>query len=621
MVPWFKQFILWLIFLGLLAFAAEHGTKGGLRGLWRRVLGTPDPGRPLDPEEALRRYGFYLTESARQAGIDFTHEAPTLDEKLAHIMPIIASMGASVSVVDFDRDGWLDVYVVTSKEGGKNRLYRNMGDGTFKDVAVELGVADLNRPGTGVCMGAVWGDFDNDGYEDLLVFKWGKPLLLRNVGGKRFEDVSDKAGLPKWLNAGAAVWLDYDRDGHLDLFLAGYWRDDLNLWDLKTTEIMPDSFEYAKNGGRKYLLRNRGDGTFEDVTEKVGITSTRWTLAVAAADLCGTGYPDLVLANDYGVSEFYANKAGKRFVEVGGETRIGQTPKSGMNVSFGDIFNDGRLAIYVSNITEPGNLVQGNNLWVREGTTPTGHPSYLNQATTLRVERGGWSWGAQFGDLNNDGHLDLYLANGYISANPARSYWYDYGLISSSTFKGIIRDARNWPPIRDQSLSGFQQKCLWLNRGGGEFVDVAVPAGAADTFDARSVALADLGNRGVLDLLVANQKGPLLLYRNTVAPGRGWIQFALEGGWSKADPTASNRSAIGAEVRLFWTDAAGRAYEQVQVVEGGNGYAAQNMRRLHFGLGKGATIQKAVIHWPSGRSKNLTAPEAGKIHRLKEPAK
>src|SRR5262249_12658891 len=157
----------------------------------------------LGEKEALARYGFYLRECAKECGIDFVHQSPTkLDSKLEHILPIIASMGASVSAVDFDKDGWIDLYVVTSKEGGKNRLYKNMRDGTFKDVAEEMGVADLNKEGTGVCQGAIWGDFDNDGYEDLFVYKWGKPELFRNVGGKRFERVTDTVkALPKWINA------------------------------------------------------------------------------------------------------------------------------------------------------------------------------------------------------------------------------------------------------------------------------------------------------------------------------------------------------------------------------------------------------------------------------------
>jgi hypothetical protein len=316
----------------------------------------------LDSSGALSRYGFFFRESAHEAGIDFTHQAPTLDKKLDEIMPIINSMGASVSIVDFDRDGLLDIYVVNSGEGSKNRLYKNLGNGKFRDVAEELGIADLNQPSTGVCMGAVWGDFDNDGYEDLLVYKWGKPELFHNDKGKGFTRVTEKAGLPPWVNANSAIWLDYDRDGHLDLFIAGYWDEKLDLWNLKDTNIMPESFEYAKNGGRKYLLRNRGDGTFEDVTEKVGINSRRWTLAVAAADLCGTGYPDLFLANDYGVSEVYANRGGKEFVEIGKNCDIGTHPKSGMNVSFGDVFNRARFAVNISNNNEPANLVQGNKL-------------------------------------------------------------------------------------------------------------------------------------------------------------------------------------------------------------------------------------------------------------------
>jgi hypothetical protein len=565
-------------------------------------------------EKAVAKYGFYLKEVAKECGIDFVHESPRdLDPQLKHIDSIIASMGASVSVVDFDRDGWPDLYVVTSREGGKNRLYRNLGNGKFEEVAEKVGLADLNQPGTGVCMGAVWGDFDNDGFEDVLIYKWGKPELYRNEGGKRFVRVTEKAGLPAWVNANAAIWVDYDCDGHLDLFLAGYWRDDVNLWKLSTTEMMPESFEYADNGGRKYLLRNRGDGTFEDVTERLGITSTRWTLGAAAADLCGTGYPDIILANDYGVSEFLCNKKGRQFEMVSRDkASIFMPPKSGMNVSFGDVFNRGRFAIYISNITDAGNLVQGNNLWVPRPSKPGEPPAYDNLADAVKVSRGGWSWSAQFGDLNNDGHLDLYLTNGYISANPKDDYWFEYGIIAGG-HKKIIQDAKLWPPIKGRSLAGYQDKCVWVNRR-GEFADVALPVGVTDKYDGRAVALVDLWNRGVLDVVVANQNGPLLVYKNTVPKGMGWVQFELEG-------KKSNRSAIGALVRVFWNmKGAERLQEQVQVVSGGNGYASQNMRRLHFGLGEDAKIDRVEVEWPGGKKQTLTGVEAGKVHRIVEEA-
>lgn len=562
-------------------------------------------------DEAIRRYGFYLRECAKESGIDFTHESPgELDPQLSHIAPIIASMGASVTVVDYDRDGWQDLFVVNSREGSKCCLYRNLGNGKFEEVGERLGLTDLNQPGTGVCQGAVWGDVDNDGYEDVFVYKWGKPELFRNEGGKRFVRITEQAGLPAWSNANSAIWLDYDRDGKLDLFLAGYWPDDVNLWKLTTTKMMPSSFEFATNGGRKYLLRNLGNGRFEDVTEKMGIASTRWTLGVAAADLCGTGYPDIVLANDYGVSEFLCNKEGKRFEEIGQYTRIGESPKSGMNVTFGDIFNDGRLSIYVSNITEAGNLVQGNNLWVPERSEPGKAPRYLNQADDFKVSRGGWSWSAQFGDLNNDGFQDLYLTNGYVSGDRNDSYWYEYGIIAGGN-KIIISDARNWPPMKGRSLAGYQSKCLWINRGGA-FTDIARAVGVKDTYDGRSVVLVDLWNRGVLDVVVANQNGPLLVYKNQVAKESRWIQFDLEG-------RTSNRSAIGAMVRVYWNmKGASRLQEQVQVVGGGNAYASQNMRRLHFGLGEDATIEKVVIQWPSGEREIRTDLKPGLVHKIVE---
>ena len=313
----FKKLALILFFVALL------GTPVAMR--WWSARHSQNSA--LDAPTALARHGFYFQEVSQTAGVNFVHKGPTLDQKLGAIMPEVASMGAAVSIVDFDRDGWPDIYVTNSGEGSRNALYHNNHDGTFTDVAEQMGVADVNQPGTGVSMGAVWGDYDNDGYEDLFLYKWGKPELFHNDHGHGFTRVTDQAGLPPWVNANTAIWVDYDGDGKLDLFIGGYYSEQIDLWHLKNTQMMPESFEYAKNGGRKYLLRNLGGGKFEDVTEKVGIDSHRWALAAAAADLRGTGHPDLFVANDYGVSELYFND-GARFREVGEQTGVGFAPRA-----------------------------------------------------------------------------------------------------------------------------------------------------------------------------------------------------------------------------------------------------------------------------------------------------
>lgn len=559
------------------------------------------------------RYGFQLTEGARAAGLHFVHEAPTLDPKLSHIMPQVASMGAAVAVVDVDADGRQDLYVTNSREGSKNRLYRNRGDGTFEDVAERFGVADLNREGSGVSMGAVFGDYDNDGFEDMFLYRWGRQELFRNDAGRGFTSVSG-TGLPAWANINTAVWLDFDRDGRLDLFLGGYYPEHLNLWKLGNTRIMPESFEYAANGGRKYLYRNLGGGRFEEVSAAVGLSSTRWSLAAVAADLRGTGFPDLFIANDYGVSELFINEGG-RFREVGRESGVGFAPKSGMNASVGDVLNQGKLAIYVSNISEEGILLQGNNLWVPTGARGV-VPRYENMATAMGVDLGGWSFGAQFGDLNNDGFLDLYVTNGYVSADRNESYWYDFSKIAGS-HRVVIGDAANWPAMGTRSLAGYQAKKVWVNDGSAGFVDVAQMVGVTDRHDGRAVALADFDDDGALDVVVANQRGPLLLYRNQVPAERHWIAFDLEGGCrdAAASTPCSNRSAIGARVEVFWN---GR--QQAQEVSGGSGFCAQNQRRLHFGLGIGASVDRVVIRWPSGKTQELKAPQPGRVHKVLEPA-
>ncbi len=592
------RFVLGSIFVALLASPLIYK-----RIVKARESADANQGR----ERALSHYGFSLTESSKAAGIDFRHKAPTLDRKLSHIMEQVASMGAAVSIVDFDHDGWSDIYTVNSGEGSHNALYRNLGNGKFSDVAEEAGLADVNKPGTGVSMGAVWGDYDNDGFEDLLLYKWGKPELFHNDGGKHFTRVTEQASLPPWVNANTAVWFDYDRDGKLDFFLGGYYSEKIDLWHLKDTRMMPESFEYAQNGGRKYLFHNLGNGRFEEVSQQMGIQSNRWALAAVAADLRGTGYPDLFVANDYGVSELYFNSKGKRFKEAGHDTGVGYAPKSGMTAAVGDVLNQGRYSIFVSNISEEGVLVQGNNLWMPKPGTSGDAIRYENMANSLGVELGGWSFGAQFGDLNNDGFLDIYEVNGNVSLDQDQSYWYDYSKVAGGNAE-IIANASNWPSLKGRSLSGYQQKKVWLNDGAGQFKEVSQMVGVKDRLDGRALVLADLNNNGSLDAVAANQRGPLLLYRNRTLPENHWVEFSLEG-------TESNRSAIGAEVRLFWN-----GQQQVQEVSGGSGFCAQNQRRLHFGLGHSPSISKAEIHWPSGRMQTLLHPAIDQIHKVVEPS-
>src|SRR2546430_7560164 len=186
-----------------------------------------------------------LREVAHVSGIDFVHQETTLDPQIANIAAHVGALGACVSVADFNNDNWPDLYFTTSRFGAANALYVNQHDGTFRDVAADAGVGSLNRPGEGVSMGAVWGDYDNDGYEDLFVYKWGYPQLLHNLGNGRFEDVTEKSRLRHWMNSNGAVWFDFDRDGLLDLYVTGYFRSDIDFWHLTTTRIMQRSEEHT----------------------------------------------------------------------------------------------------------------------------------------------------------------------------------------------------------------------------------------------------------------------------------------------------------------------------------------------------------------------------------------
>jgi hypothetical protein len=590
----FSGTIIMFVFIALLALPVMMGRYIPYSGKSNRIS---------DTINALKRYGFYFEDVSLQAGIHFNHQSPDLDPIIDPILPQIASMGASVAVCDFDNDGWNDFYVTTSKFGQKNALYRNDHNGRFTDVAWQMGLADLNRKGTGVSMGSVWADFDNDGFEDVFVYRWGKPALFKNEAGRSFKEITAQCGFPRWINANTAIWTDYNSDGLVDLFIGGYFPENIDLWNLRTTRILTESFEYSQNGGRNFIFRNKGDGTFEDVTLAVGLTSTRWTLAAGSADVNRDGFPELVIANDYGIDEFYFNVNGKRLVEESRNTMIGFSPKSGMNVSFGDVFNKGEFGVYISNITEDGILMQGNNFW-----TPVLEKNrivYENEATKLGIASGGWSYCGQFGDLNNDGHLDLYLANGYISGDKGTNYWYDYAKVTGGN-KAIISDIKNWPPMEGRSHSGFQQNKIWINEGSAFYSDAADIVSEKEAYDSRGVAMADLWNRGTLDVIVANQNGPVIVLKNHANPINNWIAFELHG-------RETNRSAIDAIVEVRW-----KAQKQAQVVTGGIGFCSQNQRRLQFGLGDAMHVDQVTIIWPGGKRQFIESPAINRLYKITE---
>ena len=510
---------------------------------------------------------FSFTNVAAQAGLTAT----TVFGGREQNRYLLETTGCGAAFFDFDNDGRLDAFLVngTTLEGfpkgqePTNHLYRNRSDGTFEDVTARAGLA-ASGWGQGVCAG----DYDNDGYPDLYVTYYGQSRLYHNRGDSTFEDVTARAGLTetrlRW-GTGCA-FLDFDHDGRLDLFVANY----IDL-DLKTAPVPESGLCRYRGipvacgppglvGGKNALYRNRGDGTFEDVSERTGITKASGTygLGVSTLDFDGDGWTDLYVANDSNPSTLYRNKGGSGFEDIAVAAGCAYSAdgknQAGMGVAVGDFDRNGTLDIFKTNFAGDTSTLYANS--------GDGYCDDRTFAAGVGINTRWLGWGAGFLDLDNDGWLDLFLANGHV-------YPEAWQIPGEASYK--------------------QRKVVYWNRAGGRFEDVSERLGAPVTTPAaaRGAAFGDFDNDGSVDVLVNNVNDTPALYR-LVSHGNHWITLKLVG-------TRSNRSAIGARVRCI---VPGLRLEDE--VRGGGSYISQNDLRVHFGLGRTARVEGVLVRWPSG---------------------
>jgi len=638
--------------------------------------------RPRTPTSTQDEVHFI--EMAEQAGCHNVHTMVRLANVFENIMPWLSSVGAAAAAGDFDSDGDADLYVTNSGRGDLNRLFRNRGDGTFEDFTEEAGVGCGNPEGGS--MHAIWGDIDNDGDLDLYVVKWGEAntLFCNNLiqgYGRRakgtafppFTDMTAMAGVGWWGYGNGATFLDYNRDGQLDILVGNYFADTIEdprtsrtvrneLWNPVSTKVMHETFTHADNGGRNVLYHNGGDGTFQDVTEAAGLTYTGWTLAVGSGDLNNDGWPDLYIANDFGPDELYLNTGvtedPPRFrlvVDPRGHPGVGNDWWKGMNVDMGDVNNDGYLDIYVTNIfARRYKTDEGNMLWINcvDPVCPGGR-GFRNIGKAAGVFDGGWGWGGKFADFNNDGLLDIFTVNGFVTGDPNATYWYHLQEMVTQT-KNQTADARDWPAMGPRDLSGHELGRLFLQQSdeatkrqsdevgkpwasararlsgradNPRFAELAEQSGITDTYNGRGIALADFDLDGAIDLYIANQGGPSCyyvnqLYKTGAAPPTGtaakpgFLRIKLIGrpefGTQVGDRVlSSTRDAVGARVTVQTV-----AGIQTREVQGGMGFASQSEYPVHFGIPDPAAVERIAIRWPSGLDQTFDGEQArGMLNR------
>ena len=496
---------------------------------------------------------------------------------------IIETTGSGAAFIDYNNDGLLDIFVL-SGPGGTNRLYRNDGNGRFTDVTEETGLKS-----DGWSQGVCAGDFDNDGYTDLLVTSWGGLALYRNIGGRRFENVTLKAGLKQdraRYNTGCA-FLDYDNDGRLDLFVANYVK-----FDFETTP-KPGENPYcwyrdlAVSCGprglpfdRNILYRNNGDGTFSDVSEASGVSKPNqsYCLGVLTGDFNQDGRTDIFVACDQTPSLLYINRGDGTFSEEGmlRGAAFDENGKamSGMGAAAADYDQDGKPDIFRTNFSDERETLYHN----RGGAEFDDATISSGLARNTR-----WvGWGCGFLDIDNSGWKDLLLVNGHVFPEVER-------------LKIDIH-------YKDRAI-------VYGNHHDGTFLDISEGAGSGivERHAARGAAFGDYDNDGSVEVLVNSQNEAPSLLKNARKPEGNWVILKLEG-------QKSNRSAIGARVRVT---AAGRA--QIDEVRSGGSYLSQNDLRLHFGLGAATKVDTIEIAWPSGIRQTERNLAAGRVITLREP--
>jgi enediyne biosynthesis protein E4 len=525
-----------------------------------------------------------LEDITAKTGIRFRHSAAPEKKYIAE------SMSGGVLLLDYDRDGWVDIYFTNSPtvamaiKGEKSRsaLYHNNHDGTFTDVTDRAGLAT-----PGFAMGGAVGDYNNDGWPDIYVTCLGGNVLYRNNGDGTFTDVTAKAGVADGRWSTGASFGDYDRDGYIDLMVTNYV--DFHLDDLpgfgssptcKYRGIDVQCGPRGLKGAGDSLFHNNGDGTFTDVSKAAGVDdpSGYYGLGVVWADFNNTGWPDIFVANDSTPNFLYRNDGKGKFSEIGLESGTGVSEdgseQASMGIAVGDYLHTGRPSLYITNFVD-----EYDTLYRNDGNWDFHDVSYRAGIALPSLP---WvKWGDAFVDLDNDGWLDLIAVSGHV-----------YPQVDTLPSGGGYREP----------------KLLHLNQKDGSFCDASDQAGPAllEKRVSRGLAAGDLFNDGEVDIVISDLDGAPMILKNHGIAGRHWVSFELAG-------TKSNRLAIGARIKLT----AGGVMQTDEIHSGGS-YLSQNDLRVHFGLGTATKIDRVEIRWPSGATDVLTNLAADKFYSVLE---